>query len=82
MNRVKVKVIARNGIIWEGDGTSCSMINSIGPFDILAEHTQFISPIHEKITVRDGNKITWDHTLNSSALCRVKADIVEIWLGI
>lgn len=82
MDKVKVKVLARTGIIWEGDGTSCSMINTVGPFDILAQHTQFVSPIQEKITVRDGDKITWDYTLETSAFCRVKANIVEIWLGI
>jgi F0F1-type ATP synthase epsilon subunit len=53
MDKVKIKVISRTGIVWEGDGTSCSMVNAIGPFDILAEHTQFVTPINGKVTVRD-----------------------------
>lgn len=82
MDKIKIKVVARTGTVWEGDGTSCSMINTIGPFDILAEHTQFVSPIKDKITVRDGDNISWDYSLETTAFCRVKANLVEIWIGI
>lgn len=81
-NKIKIKVLAKTGIIWEGTGESCSMDNSIGPFDILAQHSQFVSPIKGKITVRNNDKIIWEYTIETSALCRVKSNIVEIWLGI
>lgn len=82
MDKLTIKVIARSGTVWEGQGSSCSMVNELGPFDILLQHTQFITPITNQITVRDGEKITWEYSLESGALCRVKANIVEIWLGI
>lgn len=82
MDKIRVKVLSKEGVIWEGEGTSCSMDNEIGPFDILAQHTQFISPIYGQITVRNDDKIIWEFKIESSALCRVKADVVEIWLGI
>ena len=82
MDKLKVKVIARTGTVWEGEGSSCSLINSTGPFDILTEHTQFITPIQNTIIVRDGTTEVWRYALDSSALCRVKSNLVEIWLGI
>lgn len=82
MSKIKIKVQNQKGITWEGEGDSCSMVNDLGPFDILGEHTQFVTPIKDKITVRDNDKVVWEMTLPESALCRVKADSVEIWLGI
>lgn len=82
VNKLTIKVIARTGVIWEGEGTSCSMVNELGPFDILEQHTQFVTTIHDKISIRQGDKIIWDFTLDTGALCRVKANLVEIWLGI
>lgn len=82
MDKVKVRVVSRTGVVWEGEGSSCSLINSSGPFDILSEHTQFITQIQDSITVRDGDKDIWRYPLDSSALCRVKSNLVEIWLGI
>ena len=82
MNKVKVKVVSVKGVVWEGEGTSCSMANNIGPFDILVEHTQFVTPIQEYIRVRNNDQIVWEKTLETSAICRVKDNMVEIWLGI
>ena len=80
----KIKVIVQNstGLIWSGEGDNCSMINSLGPFDILAEHTQFVTPIQGDIIVRDSTQIIWQHSLVTSALCRVKNNQVEIWIGV
>ncbi|MFZ2199654.1 MAG: hypothetical protein WAV40_02620 [Microgenomates group bacterium] len=82
MTKLKVKVIARSGVVWEGEGDSCSMVNQVGPFDILVEHTQFVTPISGDIAVRNQDKITWTYHLDASALCRVKSNLVEIWLAI
>lgn len=82
MDKVKVVVMARSGVVWSGEGTSCSMVNTLGPLDILAEHTQFVTPIKDKVTVRDGQVVVWEQDLSAPALCRVKANVVEIWVGV
>lgn len=82
MNKLKIKVIERAGVVWEGAGTSCSMKNERGNFDILLEHTQFVSPIFDVVTVRDGENIVWEYTLPSPSLCRVHENMVEIWVGV
>lgn len=82
MTKLKVKVISRTGVVWEGEGDSCSMDNEVGPFDILVEHTQFVTTIKGDIVVRDSGKVTWTYHLDTPALCRVKSNLVEIWLAI
>lgn len=82
MDKISIKVQDKTSIIWEGLGDSCSMVNTLGPFDILAQHTQFVTPIQGDIIVRDNTKIIWNFTLTSNAICRVKDNQVEIWLGV
>lgn len=82
MDKIKVKVNAKTGTIWEGEGDSCSLINHIGPFDVLSEHTQFVTPIQDNIIVRSNNRIVWEYKLAESSLCRIKSNLVEIWVGV
>lgn len=82
MTKIGVKVQSRKGIVWQGEGTSCSLINSLGTFDILVEHTQFVTPIQDKIVVRNGEQKVWEYQLPSDSMCRVKNNLVEIWVGI
>ncbi len=52
-----VKINSPSELIWEGTAVSVSSKNSVGPFDILPEHANFITMIqNELITVRTPNK--------------------------
>jgi F0F1-type ATP synthase epsilon subunit len=59
----KVHVVIRNRqtVLFEGDVKAISSKNDTGIFDVLPEHTNFISLINESITVHllDGSKQTF-----------------------
>lgn len=68
--------------LYAGKASSISAINPDGPFDILPDHTNFITTVQEKIIV-----YTQDDTNNQefeikSGLLRAINNRIEIYLGI
>jgi F0F1-type ATP synthase epsilon subunit len=60
-DRVHVVIRNRQTILYEGDVKAISSKNDTGIFDVLPEHTNFISLINESITVHllDGSEQTF-----------------------
>lgn len=51
---IHVKILSPSQNIFEGDVESVSSINSMGPFDILPEHANFITIVeNQPIVIRD-----------------------------
>ena len=44
---LKVRIISPRGIIFQGEATALSSINSKGPFDILPQHANIITLIEQ-----------------------------------
>ena len=44
-NILTISINSPDKMIWEGKGTSVSSVNSMGPFDILPQHANFITII-------------------------------------
>ncbi len=76
-----LKVITRQGILFDGEIKSVSSTNEAGNFDVLRKHAQFISIIKNKIVIRK-----LDDTINEipvdNAIMRVKGEQVQVFLGI
>ena len=50
---LKVKISTPTDVLWEGEASSVSSINSQGPFDILPQHANFATLVQgEPISVR------------------------------
>ena len=48
-----VKISTPTDVLWEGEAVSVSSINSQGPFDILAQHANFVTLVQgEPISVK------------------------------
>jgi F0F1-type ATP synthase epsilon subunit len=60
-DKVHVMIRNRQTILFEGDVKAISSKNDTGVFDVLPEHTNFISLINESITVHqlDGSEQTF-----------------------
>lgn len=79
MELIKVIIRQKDGILWEGEATSLSSINQVGPFDILPEHSHFVGLIEQYVLVRQ-NKIEKKWPIDHGILS-VKDGIVEVYLG-
>ena len=76
-----LKIVSKEGILFDGDIKSLTSFNDKGKFDILGLHANFISIIYKKITIIDkaGGKKDMDI---DKALLRNKENNLEIYLGI
>lgn len=56
---LSVTVRDREGVKFDGTAEVMSSVNSVGPFDVLAGHSNFISLIRKRVTiVETGGKKT------------------------
>lgn len=75
----KLKVIVRNKteVFLDDLCLSASMINDIGPFDILPEHTHFISVVRDGVVVDLMGKKQWRRNF-TKGVTRVLDGVVEV----
>lgn len=80
-NKFYLKITNPDGLVFGGDALMFSSTNEKGNFDILPNHTNFISTInkHLKITMLD--KKTKDIDFDTGVV-RVENNIVDVYLGV
>jgi len=80
-DKLQVVIRKREGILFEGEAWALSSINDVGPFDVLAYHSNFVSPLNEKIVVHISRKETKEFVVNKGVM-RVEENKVEVYVGI
>lgn len=76
-----VKVRDTEQLIYEGDVERISSFNEIGPFDIYPMHANFISILHQELSLyKDDRKVK--ELKFEQAVLKVKQDVAHIFLGI
>ncbi len=70
----------REKVLFQGDAKALTSLNDRGEFDILPEHTNFISIIREKLTVHktDGSD---ENFRIEHGVVKVFANSVAVYLG-
>lgn len=81
MANLKVKVIDRTGVVYEGDADSLSSVNDKGKFDVLEKHARFITLIQKELTIRKKGGQNKQIPV-SNGVMRVYGEKVDIFLGI
>lgn len=76
-----LRIVGREGILYEGKVDSISSYNEKGRFDVLALHANFISLIYKKIIIRVNDNDIREMEIGN-ALLRNKQGKLEIYLGI
>jgi F0F1-type ATP synthase epsilon subunit len=80
-NLFHLKIVAKDGILFEGQIKSLTSYNDKGRFDILGLHANFISIIYKSIVIVDAKGDKKEMTIQK-ALLKNKSDNLEIYLGI
>ena len=80
-DKYSLKIVSREGVVFEGPVDSVSSYNDKGVFDILAMHANFISLIYKKLTIRVSPKDVREMDIGT-ALLRNRSGNLEIYLGI
>jgi len=78
---IPLTIKSRDEIVYQGDAIAISGTNGKGPFDILANHGNFISVVNGKLSVLTPNRETQEINVDEGVL-RVFENKVEVFLGV
>ncbi|OGV90332.1 hypothetical protein A2783_04190 [Microgenomates group bacterium RIFCSPHIGHO2_01_FULL_45_11] len=81
MQTIQTTVKNKDQTLYQGKVISLSSVNDKGQFDVLPEHSNFISLIKDKLVIREPGKVPQEIKLNQ-AIMRVLSGKVEIYIGI
>jgi len=74
---IKVTVRNKTQVYWKAECKSVSMVNKVGPFDILPEHSNFITLFEGEVRVGELSGKVW--TKNCvRGVARVVSNEVEV----
>ena len=78
---VKLSVLTRQAVLFEGEVETISSVNDKGIFDVLEQHTSFISLIKDKIVIHtlDGKE---QEMKIQDGIMRVYKNEVSVFLGL
>lgn len=76
-----ITIITPESTLFEGKIKAFSSINQAGPFDVLPEHSNFISIIKNKITLYDEYGAQREIKLENG-IVEVSEDKVQVFVGI
>lgn len=77
----KVKIRDTEKTVFEGEVERISSFNEVGPFDIYPMHANFISILHQELSLYKEHKKIKELKFEQAVL-KVKHDNVQIFLGI
>lgn len=75
-----VQVSSPEKTLFDGEASSLSSFNDQGPFDILPQHENFISVIHQSVVVFDPQQKPQEFLLRNGVL-RVSVNRVDVFIG-
>jgi len=76
-----VTIRDRKGVVWQGEATVVSSINSVGPFDVLQNHANFISIIKTRLVVTKMDKTKQEFNVDSGVM-QVRENKIMVYLGV
>jgi len=76
-----VEVRSRQGLVFEGELAAVTSYNTVGPFDVLPRHSNFISMISRRLILRQHDGRTDEINLDNGVMM-VEENKVFIFLGI
>lgn len=79
---LRVEVRDPDKLVFSGNAVAISSRNSVGPFDVLPQHENFISIINGKIIIYLDKKHTKQEIQNETAIMKAKSNTVKIFLGV
>lgn len=80
-DRLYVTVRSRMGLAYDGELDAVTSYNSVGQFDILPQHANFVSMITKKIILHKGKDKAEEINVDKGVMM-VSKNRVEIFIGV
>lgn len=81
LDHLTITVKDRSGELFQGKALTVSSLNHVGPFDVMARHSNMVTTIQEKIVLQTSPEQFQTIELNSGLL-RVTNNQVEVFVGL
>jgi F0F1-type ATP synthase epsilon subunit len=78
---LKVEVRSRQGLVFKGDLVAISSYNLVGTFDVLAEHTNFVSMIKKKLVLHKADGRNEEINVDNGVII-VENNEVKVFIGV
>jgi F0F1-type ATP synthase epsilon subunit len=78
---LSVSIIAKDKIVFHEDVKAITSYNEAGVFDILPEHTNFITVIKDKIVIHKKDNTDKEISLNNGVL-KVFKNKIDVFIGL
>jgi F0F1-type ATP synthase epsilon subunit len=78
---LSVEVRSRQGVVYEGELYAVTSYNQVGVFDILPEHSNFVSMISKKVILRRVDGRNEEINLEKGVIM-VQRNNVKVFLGV
>ncbi len=79
--QLKVSIRNRRKVLYEGQVRALSSVNSVGDFDVLPQHANFVSLIQDKVVVNKGSAQEKSFEIESG-LINVDEDGCTVYVGV
>jgi F0F1-type ATP synthase epsilon subunit len=80
-NSLQVQVRNRQGLVFDGELFAITAYNSVGVFDVLPQHANFISMIKKRVILRQADGRTDEISLENGVMM-VENNKVVVFLGV
>lgn len=78
---LEVLVASSNKKYFNGKARSVSSVNTVGPFDVLPRHENFVSLVKDKVTIYDSSGKKLEYPIEHGLL-EVSENKVRVFVGI
>lgn len=78
---LNVEVRSRQGVVFSGDLAAITSYNLVGQFDILPEHTNYVSMIKKKLILRRVDGRVEEMNVDSGIIM-VESNKVKVFVGV
>lgn len=79
-NKLFLKILSKEAIVYEGVISSLSSMNEVGKFDVLERHTNFVTVVEREIVAREPGGGTRSFPLSEAALMSVRNGQIHVFL--
>lgn len=78
---LNVEVRSRQGLVFKGELAAITSYNLVGPFDVLPEHTNFVSMIKKNVVLHRADGRAEEINVDSGIIM-VEDNTVKVFIGV
>lgn len=76
-----LRVLSREKVLYDGGVRSVSSVNSLGRFDVLADHANFVAAIRDRLIIYPPEGGEQEYRIKNGIMW-VRNNLIEVFIGV